>query len=438
MSTSEAAVQGIELENWNKMIPNLVFENDTLYSRLKKHAKTNASANITNAGDVSRPAYRVPMRVQSAAAIVQGTGDGDSLGRGTMSQWISGTIAPVFLFSGCEITYLTEIATSGPKRGMISVRAQELKNSLTSFMNGLEALSQGDGSGALDVLPATAVVTTGSGTSSIAGLTNINQFQDQQVIDFYNTEGGTLEGSGTISYVDQQFNTLHFSTNLSGIVASGNTYVLAIHDGNAASSGGVPSLAGIKTYQVNSNTGSVLNLERSTYPGRLSTPLIDLGGKAVNPGIPYRAEILIKRGLGPDTDATKEMVWYGPPEQRFAITNLYQGILFQQDIAAGGDTAIDVVKKNMIEKFGAREYVESYNATPGRIDGLCLNQWGICEQVEPSLYPFGNGVTSMPVVDINTGGYLTSNIFYYHAAFNIFNSNMKAGVIIQNAATPLV
>jgi hypothetical protein len=440
MSTSESAVQGIELENWNKMIPDLIFNNDTLYTRLKKNAKTNASANITYAGGVGRPAFRVPMRVQSASAIVQGTGDGDSLGRGTQSQWISGDISPVFFFNGCEITHLTEIATSGPKRAMLTVKAQELKNSLTSFMNGLEALSQGDGSGALDTLPATATVTTGAGVSKIVGLTNINQFQDQQTIDFYNTEGGTLEGTGVVSYVDQQFNTLWFSTDLSTVsgLSSGATYVLAIHDGNAASTGGVTSLAGIKTYQVNSNTGSVLNLNRATYPGRLSTPLIDLGGKAVNPAVPYRAEILIKRGLGPDSEAAKDFIWYGPPEQRLAITNLYQGILLQNDIGFGGNTAPDVVKKNMADKFGSREYVESYNATPGRIDGLCLKEWGIAEMVEPRLYNFGNGVTSMPVVDTSTGGYLTANIFYYEACYNIFNSNMKAGVIINNAATPLV
>ena len=444
MALLEAAVQGIELENWAKMIPDLVFKADTLYTRIKKAVKSYPSANITNAGGIGRPAFRVPMRIQSGAAIVQGTGNGDSLGRGTGSQWVSGDISPVFLFSGCEITYLTEISTSGPKRGMVSVRAQELKNSLTSFLNGIEALCQGDSSGSLDQIPTTAVITVGA-SSSIAGMNNANQFQDQQTVDFYPSEGGILLGSAVISYVDGVSNTLYFTTDLTALnsAAVGSTlrgYYVGVHynAGVATSTTQPVSLAGIKTYQVNGNAGSVLNLLRATYPGRLSTPLIDLGGKAVNPAVPYRAEILVKRALGPDTEAAKELIWYGGPDQRLAVTNLYQGILSQNQVEQGGNTAMDVVKKNMIEKFGAREFVESYNATPGRIDGLCLGNWGIVEMVEPSLYSFGNGVTTMPVPDPNGAGYLSSNIFYYNAALNIFNSNMRAGVIIQNAAQPTI
>ena len=443
----EAAVQGIELENWAKMIPDLVFHADTLYTRIKKAAKTYPSANITAAGGTTRPAFRVPMRVQSGAAIAQGTGNGDSLGRGTGSQWISGDISPVFLFSGCEITYLTEIATSGPKRGMTSVRAQELKNSLTSFLNGIEALAQGDSSSELDQIPTGATVSSSSGsgaqTSYIIGMNNANQFQDQQVVDVFASEGGNCRGSATISYVDGVTNTLWFSTALpsnGGATAVGD--YLCIHNGaNAAGSTGAAagsSVAGIKTYQVNGNAGSVLNLTRANYPGRLSTPLIDLGGKAVNPAVPYRAEILVKRALGPDTDAAKELVWYGGPDQRLAVTNLYQGILSQNNIYQGGKEAGDVVKRNMITTFGDREFVESFNATPGRIDGLCLGNWGITEMVEPSLYSFGNGVTVMPVPDPNGAGYLSSNIFYYNAALNFFNSNMRAGVIVQNAAQPAI
>jgi hypothetical protein len=434
---AEAAVQGIELENWAKMIPDLMYKGDTLYNRVKKAAKSYPTANITSAGAVPRPAFRVPMRVQSGSALFQGTGNGDSMGRGTGSTWISGDISPVQLFAGTEITYLTEIATSGPKRGMVSVRAQELKNALTSFLNGIEALFQGDSSGALDTMPTTATVTTGLGTSKIVGLTNANQFQDQQTIDFYNTENGTLEGTGVVSYVDGVSNTLYFSTDLSTVsgLTSGVTYVLCTHGSGGATGG---SIAGIKTYQVNGNAGSVLNLLRATYPSRLSTPVIDLGTKAVNPAVPYRAEILVKRGLGQDYEGFNEAIWYGGPDQRLAITNLYQGILFQNNIYEGGKEAGDVVKKEMITRFGDREYVESYNATPGRIDLLTLNTWGVVEMVEPSLYSFGNGVTSMPVPDPSGAGYLSSSIFYHTANLNLFNSNMKSGCIVQNCAQPTI
>jgi hypothetical protein len=435
----EASVQGIELENWAKMIPDLVFKADTLYTRIKKAAKSYPSANITKAGGIGRPAFRVPMRVQAAAAIQQSNPDGGSLGRGTGSLWISGDISPVFLSNGCEITHLTELATEGPKRAMVSVRAQELKNSLTSFLNGIESLAQGDSSGSVLQLPTSSVVTTGLGTSSISGLLGgtVAQVQDQQVIDFYDTEGGALKGTGTVSFADTTDNTIYFSTDLATVtgLASGSTYFLMVHGSGGAVG---DSLAGIKTYQVNGNAGSVLNLLRANFPGRLSTSLIDLGGKAVNPAVPYRAEILVKRALGPDTEAAKELVWYGGPGQRLAITGLYQGILSQNNIYEGGNKAGDVVKRDMTTRFGDREYIESYNATPGRIDGLCLGNWGVVEAKEPSLYTFGNGVTTMPVPDPSGAGWLASNIFYYEAFLNFFNSNMRAGVIVQGAAEPTI
>jgi hypothetical protein len=69
---------------------------------------------------------------------------------------------------------------------------------------------------------------------------------------------------------------------------------------------------------------------------------------------------------------------------------------------------------------------------------LCLSSWGITEMKEPSLYDFGNGVTTMPVPDPTGNGWLTSSIFYYNAALNLFNSNMKAGVYVTNAAEPTI
>lgn len=71
------------------------------------------------------------------------------------------------------------MATAGPKRGLVSIRAQELKNSLDSYLRGMEALFNGDGSGALDQIPTTATVANGTGTgvqtSSITGMNNANQ-----------------------------------------------------------------------------------------------------------------------------------------------------------------------------------------------------------------------------------------------------------------------
>ena len=59
---------------------------------------------------------------------------------------------------------------------------------------------------------------------------------------------------------------------------------------------------------------------------------------------------------------------------------------------------MDVVKEVMTLMFGGRDYVKGYNATPGRMDLLCLKSWGIAEMIEPSLATTSEmGVTVMPV-----------------------------------------
>lgn len=441
----EAAVQGIELESWSKQIPDLVYSGKTLYQRFKNGAKTYPTANVTaspnTAGVLSqRPAFRVPMYVQSGAAITQGTGDGDSLGRGTGSQWISGDIAPVFVFSGCEITYLTQMATAGKNRGMVAVRAQELKNSLDSFMRGIEALFQGDSSGMLDQIPTTALVQSGTGGgaagsatySSIVGLNNANQFQDQQLVQVFPSEGGSARGSFRISYADGVTNTIYSTGLLPSGTTTGDYLMIA---GSSGAVGG--SIAGIKTYQVTGNSGSVLGVPRVNFPGRLSTPNINANNNSVNPQMPYRAEILIGRGLGDDAEEMDDFAWYMGPGQQLQITGLYQNVLTQNTVPKGEDS-LDMVKKNMAPTFGGREIIKGYNASPGRIDGLTFPTWGIAEMKEPSLYDFGNGVTTMPVPDPNGNGWLTSSIFYYNAALNLFNSNMKAGVYISQLAEPTI
>jgi hypothetical protein len=441
----EAAVQGIELESWSKQITDLVYSGKTLYNRFRSGAKTYPTANVTASPNTSgvlsqRPAFRVPMYVQSGAAITQGTGDGDSLGRGTGSQWISGDIAPIFVFTGCEITYLTQMATAGKNRGMVAVRAQELKNSLDSFMRGIEALFQGDSSGMLDQIPTGAVINSGTGGgaagsatySSIVGLNNANQFQDQQLVQDFPSEGGASRGSFRISYADGGTNTLYSTGLLPPGMAAGDYLMVAGASGAVGS-----SIAGIKTYQVTGNSGSVLGVPRANFPNRLSTPNINLNNNAVNPQVPYRAEILIGRGLGDDAEEMDDFAWYCGPGQQLQITGLYQGVLTQNTVPKG-DESLDMVKKNMTPTFGGREIIKGYNASPGRLDGICFPSWGITEMKEPSLYDFGNGVTTMPVPDPNGNGWLSSSIFYYNAALNLFNSNMKAGCYVTNAAEPSI
>lgn len=433
----EAAVQAIELDAFAKDIPDLIYEGDTLYALFKKRATVIPISNVTAAGGVTRPSFRVPMRIQSGAALNQGTGNGDGMGRGTGSQWQGMALSPVFFYSGCEITFLSRIATEGKKRGLFNVQAQELKNSLTTAQQGLEGLFNSDGSGALDQIPATATVNNNTGTgvqtSSIVGLNVAVQFTDQQTVQVFPSVGGVSRGSFTISYVDGVSNTIYSSQALPAGTAVGDFLMV---NGAAGSAGS--SLMGIRAYQVNSNTGTLNGLSRASFPGRLSTPTINLNGAAVSNGTPTRIMTLMGRALGPESESLKDVVYYCGPDQGAAIQNLYYNVLIANAQEVKGDHTVDMTKKFFPKTWGGHELIVGWNALPGRIDAFCPSTWYLGEMLPLELYDFGGGVTVAPVPDIVNGGYLTSSIFYYVAALNLANSNVRAGAYVTSAGQPAI
>lgn len=437
----ESAVEAVEIEAFAKGIPDLVYKSRTMYNFFKKGSKTYPTANITAAGGTTRPAFRIPFRVQSGAALSQQTGDGDALLRGTGSKWLAGDLSPIGLFAGCEISYLARKATEGPKRGLISLRAEELKNSFDSFMRGVDAQFLSDGAGSIVQLPTTATINNntlgGANPSSISGLGGqANQFQEQQVVQFFLSEGGgARSGTATVSYVDGANDIVYFSTALPSGTAAGDFVV--IQNGSGALNSGV---LGLYAWQTNATTGTIMGLNRATYPGQISVPNINKANFAVNTTDGYKAEILIGKGLGSENEAVADFEWICGPDQQLAIAQLFTNVLVQ-NVLPPGDTALDMTKKKMPKMWGNRPLNVVYTAKQGRIDAVCPETWGIIETVEPSLYDFGDGQTTMPVpTNDGTGNttYNTSSIFYYHTFLNLFNANSKAACYISNAAVPSV
>lgn len=438
----EAAYEAIELDAFSKDIPNLIPHNTTLYGIFKNHSTTIPVSNITAAGGVTRPSFRVPLRVQAGAAIFQATGNADSIGRGTASSYAAFALSPVFFTSVCEISYLSRAATNGQKRGLFNVQAQELQNTFAQAQQGLEALLQGDGSGTLDQIPATATINNGTGPagpmfSSIVGLNNAFQFTDQQTIQVWSSLGGTNRGTFVVSYVDPVAQTVYSSAALPVGTTTGDLLIVAGAPGTA---GG--SILGLRAWQVNSNSGTLAGLNRASFPGRLSTPTINLNGGVVNLGIGYRAIALLGRALGPQNEAIKKALFYCGPDQATQIANQYFQVQIADQAHVTGDTSPDMVKKFWNATFCGRQLEVGWNALPGRLDLFTPATWYTGEMIPLELYDFGGGITIAPVPDISStsgnNSYLFSNMFAYVAALNIANSNPRAGVYIQNAGIPSI
>lgn len=438
----EAAYQAVELDAWSKDVPNLIPHNTTLYGIYKNHSTVVPVSNITAAGGVTRPSFRIPLRVQAGAAVTQGSGNADAMGRGTASTYAGFALSPVFFSSVCEISYLARAATNGQKRGLFNVQAQELQNSFAQAQQGLEALLQGDGSGTLDQIPSTATVNNGTGSagpsfSSIVGLNNAFQFTDQQTIQVFSAVGGTNRGSFVVSYVDPVSQTIYSASALPTGTTTGDYLIVAGAPGTA---GG--SILGLRAWQVNGNSGTIAGLNRASYPGRLSTPMINLSGGIVNQGIGYRATALLGRALGPQNEAIKKAIFYCGPDQAMQIANQYFQVQIADQANVRGESSPDMVKKYWNATWCGRQLEVGWNALPGRIDMFTPSTWYTGEMIPLELYDFGGGITIAPVPDISsTSGntsYLFSNMFAYVAALNIGNSNPRAGVYIENAGIPTI
>jgi hypothetical protein len=437
---TESAVESIELEQVDSKIAELVPLFDGDYTFFRSRAKKEMISSATAAGGTTgRPSWRNSMVIQGGAPIVTGTGDQTSLLRGTGINTASFAQSPVGFFGVTEYTYLSEIATQGRERGLTEISTSLVKRSLNSFLTGIAAqiAGPGVGSGTIAIIPSTATVSSNSGTgaqtSYISGITNAASFTDQQVVQVFPSEGGSTRGNATVSFTDPVAQTVWFSTVLpstGGATATGDYLVIS-----GASGAQGAGLANIRYWNVNSNTGTVGGLNRASYPGRLSTPTINLNGAQVTPSVFQRALILLGRAMGPDAEAMSEMVWYGQPDQLYTLNAQWYERMITQNMEGKSANNMDIGRKELSKTFGGREYQISYQADPTRIDGLVMSNWAFGELKEVGLYDFGGGNTVMPVPDVGTtnGTYITDRMFAYDAFFQLCNKAPRSGLFIQNA-----
>jgi hypothetical protein len=434
---AEAAVEAVEIEAFATEIPSLIPMSKTLYSLAQERFQKVPVAFQTQGGATTRPSFRVPFRVQGGAAIAQGTGDGDSLGRGNASVWQDFVLSPIWHYAVNEITHLAQLATNGKKRGLISLKAEELKNSLDSAMAGIEGIMYGDGSGAITQIPTGSTVSSGSGTgnqtSFITGVRAM-AFTDNQVVQIFPSEGGAARGSATISINDPATSTLWFSTTLPAGTVVGD-YIMVKGSSGAVGSGVIGTTGWINS----STSGTVAGINRATYPSRISSPSINLNGGAITASLSQRIEALLGRAMG-DSNKTKDSgIYLFGEDQAVAVaqTNYYNRQITQN--SDPDKTKVpDTSRKYFQGTYGGREVHISFVQPLGRVDMLLTDDWYIGELVPLQLYDFGGGNTVMPVPDPAGNGWLTSNQFAYEVSFNLACSAPRHQLYVTNAAVPTI
>lgn len=392
----------------------LLFQRDhTLFDKIQKR----------NVETISSRNMRIPLDLLAGGKFRQVNPDGGDFGRGSAITADYAQLSSVYFAFATEFTKLFEVATDSKEKAVQPAAKRNLEAAIDQFRAGIESLLNSDGSGTLDT------VVAGSSASAVIEVANPNQFYDNQDIQVFDAVGGTSRGTRTILSVDANGGTITLTATAPAGTTAGDVLIVDGGSGVAAS-----SLLGILYHQFGANTGTWLQLQRTSYPGKLNTPYVDLNNLALTPQVPRLALAKVRRALGIDTPEVDDLMWHMNVDGEAAWENTGLNVTQVIQSQLGGSTSQDMLKKSAPKTMGDRPILCSIHATPQRIDGLCLKHWGRGETQPIGPLEFG-GQTMFPIYG-DSGGLDASTISYLWCGFNIFTDNPRAGTYILNFAEP--
>lgn len=411
---NNASSFGAQAEYIRPKLEMLTLVSSVLYKRINVR---------TDVKPVSTRPARIPLQPLSQGGMKIGAFDGSDLGLGSAPVETYGSLSCASLLQPSQYTFLAEWANDADVKSIqnfVTLTHEQAPKVFAGFIDSLLALS--DGSNTLDTVVST------TGTNGII-VNNANAFQDQQPVDIWSALGGTLEGSVTIQSVDIANNTIW----LTGAFPVGTTagwLILASGSSGQANSG----IYGLPYYNVTGNLGNFMGIQRSTFPGKFSTPNINQGGKAMTPASVRALFAQIILALGEERANSGELVAHGNVEAQAAWENIalnVQQIIMNQ---IKGDEITDMLTKRAPTIIAGREFLVNVRAKPGRIDFLPLKEWWRIETRKED-YIEVEGQTAFPAYGAS-GGIASSVLFYLAAVLQFGTSQPRLNAYYSNFAIP--
>lgn len=391
----------------------LLFQRDhTFFDKIEKR---------DNLETISSRAMRIPLDILAGGKFRQVNADGGDFGRGSAMVADFAQLSSVYFAHATEYTKLFEVATESKEKAVAPAAKRNLEAAIDQMRAGIEALLNSDGSGTLDTIVSYA--------NSVITVNNANQFFDNQDIQIFPALGQVARGTVTILSVDANAKTLTLSAPAPLGTTGGDLLVVDGGAGVAAS-----SLLGIEYHQVDSNSGTWLQLARASYPGKLKTPHVGMNSQALTPQAVRLGLAKVRRALGVETPEIDNLMWHMNLDMEAAWENV--GLIVAQVIQnqLGGTESEDMLKKAAPKTMADRPILCSIHAVPQRIDGVCLKHWGRGETQPIEPLEFG-GQTFFPVYGAS-GGVSAATISYLWTGFNVFTDNPRAGVFFDSVALP--
>ena len=363
---------------------------------------------------VSKRSLRIPLQVAPGGKGRIANFDGGALGRGSSINTVPGFVSTKGFVWALESTTEAYWGTDGDGKAIASLVALEQAQQLENFKQFLDALFFSP-SGTLGVL--TAIV------GNVLTVANANNFYIGQDILFYPTLGGVVRSpvSSTIQGVDANNKQITLSAAPPAGTAVGD---LAMVDGSPGTAGS--SLSSLYDYHVSANTGTVLTLARSAYPGQLNSSGFAAGGAALTPVMVRLILQLSIRKLGTaNKDLLSSLKFITGVEQAAAWEAAGVAIsqIFRPQSGAGLKT-FDGLPETTPNTMGGRELITQLHGDPTRIDSILTKNWGMAttKAIGPYTAP-GTTQTVFPVTSLVDGSIVASNLKYWALEADTFCIN---------------
>jgi hypothetical protein len=237
-------------------------------------------------------------------------------------------------------------------------------------------------------------------------VSNANAFQDNQIIDGWSAVGGSFQATYQIQSVDIANNTIWMTTTPSSW--SAGTVLMVTGSAGTSNSG----LFGLPYYDYAGNTGNYMGIQRSSFPGKFSTPNINFGssGGTLTPASVRALEAQIILALGEERADGADLIAHMNVDMQAAWENASLTVQHITYNEMGGDQSADMLKRRAPSTIAGRKIVRNVRAKVGRIDFIPLKHWFRLETKPVDYFEVG-GQTIFPTYGAS-GGLNSAMIFY--------------------------
>jgi len=199
------------------------------------------------------------------------------------------------------------------------------------------------------------------------------------------------------------------------------------------------SLSSIYDYHVSANTGTILTLNRATYPGQLNAVGYAAGSTALTPAMVRLVLQLAIRNIGTsNTSLLNSLKFIVGVEQAAAWENAGTAISQIFRNIPLGKTAFDPLNGTTPDTMAGRELITQLHGDPTRVDSMLMKNWGmaVTKEIGPYKIPGGGDQTVFPVTSVTDGSVVASNLKYIAFEGDVFCINPRQEAFISGLTLP--